>query len=322
MLDGTTLTARQIVSAVLTELGCNVKLQSMTELLELIQVIVCHRVRVESAPVLIIENIDRMTPGALQVLCAFAEFSTQDRSAIQVILTGRPRSRAVLGSQEMANVLSRTSCFIELGPFTVRESVNYLHRRLAAIGIRRPDGIFSLDVCERLHEVAGGWPGLLNIHAMQAIERANSFPVRVSDTIEERQTAVIEQKMNIALADNARKESVLPRLIVSRFGKIIREYDVENTRMIVGRSEYADVMIDDDYVSSFHALLLPHTNGLVIVDLNSSNGNSGGTRRGSKPRCCITRILYPLDTTQLRSKTSLLRSSLALPGRSLAIHQE
>ena len=42
----------------------------------------------------------------------------------------------------------------------------------------------------------------------------------------------------------------------------------------MGRSDFADVMIDDDYVSKIHAVLLLYADALVLLDLNSANGTT------------------------------------------------
>jgi hypothetical protein len=42
--------------------------------------------------------------------------------------------------------------------------------------------------------------------------------------------------------------------------------------LIVGRSAEADVTVDDPYASDFHARLGPHTGGVRLHDLDSTNG--------------------------------------------------
>ncbi len=43
---------------------------------------------------------------------------------------------------------------------------------------------------------------------------------------------------------------------------------------MIGRSDFADVMVDDDYVSKIHAVLLLYSDALVLLDLNSANGTT------------------------------------------------
>lgn len=280
-LDGKSQSARQIVSTLLSELNCNVKLQSMAELLKLLHVIVAHRSRVSAAPILFVENIDRMTPSSLQTLCTMSEFTTRGQSAIRIILTGRCRSRGILAAQETVALSSRTPHIIELGPLTARESVRYLHGRLAAAGIIRVDSIFPLDVCERLHDLSGGWPGLLNYFALAAIDRVYQFPVSLTNTFEK---PAIAAPLTVVSAT-----SHPVTLIISRFGKVVSEFSLEDAKTVIGRSDQADVTIDDDFVSKLHAMLLLRSGELTIVDLNSSNGTLVNSKR------VTTKVLKNLD---------------------------
>lgn len=42
--------------------------------------------------------------------------------------------------------------------------------------------------------------------------------------------------------------------------------------MLLGRSEFADIVIDDDFVSKMHIALLLYSDALILLDLNSANG--------------------------------------------------
>jgi pSer/pThr/pTyr-binding forkhead associated (FHA) protein len=42
--------------------------------------------------------------------------------------------------------------------------------------------------------------------------------------------------------------------------------------VLLGRSDFVDVIIEDDFVSKVHAIFLLYTDALVLLDLNSSNG--------------------------------------------------
>jgi|SRR5688572_25878501 len=52
---------------------------------------------------------------------------------------------------------------------------------------------------------------------------------------------------------------------------------------VVGRSEEADVVIDDPYASEFHLRLVSSENGLTLHDLGSTNGTYLNGRRVTAP---------------------------------------
>ena len=63
-----------------------------------------------------------------------------------------------------------------------------------------------------------------------------------------------------------------PRLVISRNGKTVAEYTFREKKVLLGRSDFADVIVNDDFVSKVHAVFLLYTDALVLLDLNSANG--------------------------------------------------
>ncbi len=59
-------------------------------------------------------------------------------------------------------------------------------------------------------------------------------------------------------------------------------FDVKDA-VVVGRSDNADVKIEDAYASEFHLRLVAQDNGLVLHDLGSTNGTYVNGRRISTP---------------------------------------
>ena len=52
---------------------------------------------------------------------------------------------------------------------------------------------------------------------------------------------------------------------------------------VLGRSDEADVLLDDPYASEFHMRLMANENGLVLHDLGSTNGTYVNGRRVTAP---------------------------------------
>ena len=63
-----------------------------------------------------------------------------------------------------------------------------------------------------------------------------------------------------------------PRLIVSRHRDTLGTYPVSDKKMLIGRSEFADIVIEDLFASKLHAMILVYSDALVLLDLNSANG--------------------------------------------------
>jgi hypothetical protein len=61
-------------------------------------------------------------------------------------------------------------------------------------------------------------------------------------------------------------------LIVSREDEIIGQFVIDRDRMLIGRSDFSDICLPGRYISRQHALLLQSSDGLWLIDLNSTNG--------------------------------------------------
>jgi pSer/pThr/pTyr-binding forkhead associated (FHA) protein len=69
-----------------------------------------------------------------------------------------------------------------------------------------------------------------------------------------------------------KKNSKTPRIIVSRHHEMLSEHTVTDKKVLIGRSDFADIVIEDLFASKLHAMLLVYSDALVLLDLNSANG--------------------------------------------------
>jgi pSer/pThr/pTyr-binding forkhead associated (FHA) protein len=138
--------------------------------------------------------------------------------------------------------------------------------------VNSADTVFPVDVCDRLYQQSGGWPGLLNQFAAQAIARATSFPLNVDDT-RAPDDAGDEPATGRRVPDVPKATAPFPpQLIITRDGDTIGEYIFNQRKILIGRSGFADVVIDDNFVSKLHAVMLLYSDALVLFDLSSANG--------------------------------------------------
>ncbi len=130
-----------------------------------------------------------------------------------------------------------------LQPLTVSETTVYLHTRLQAAGAKQPDTLLPLDLCDQVFSRSGGWPGRVDRCALDALAPQP------------------------------------PRLIVTRDGELLDEVELGERKILIGRSDFADIVIKDDFVSKMHAVLVLYSDALVLMDLNSANGTTVNSRK-------------------------------------------
>lgn len=286
-VDGTRIKSTEMMAEMLLQFGYDIDLETDYELESMIRMFATQQAQIGVPPVLIVDNVDRMYPSALRALNSFAELKSQDRYAMRLALTGRDGLHTLVASEGMPGLRKRVTGSCSLQPLTIKETMLYLHARLNACGMNDAEAVFPVSVCDRLFEQSGGLPGPLNEAALEVIGHARSFPLKVTDTVVVTDTVAGEQVQIEPIADipvlgAADATGPLPpSLTISKNGRVVSEFTLKESKVLIGRSDFADVVLDDQFASKMHALLLLFSDALVLLDLNSSNGttvNSAVTR--------------------------------------------
>jgi type II secretory pathway predicted ATPase ExeA len=283
VVDGSRLKPTEFLAAILAEFGYDLELNSVDELLNMLKVFAVQQARSREAPVLIIEHFNHMYPSTLHVLCQLAMLTVNNRFAVRIILVGDRYFQRVIDSPRMLPIAIRLAGDFEMQPLTARESVVYIYAKLKDDGIGNPDNIFPADICDSLYEASGGWPGKLDSIAELALEKLNELPLgdelNASTT-----TEIFDASEKVEEVDDAEDIPVLtdvvpPRLIISHNGAVVRELQLSGPRTLLGRSAMSDVVIDHQYISKHHALLVWADNELLLLDLKSRNGTYVNSKR-------------------------------------------
>ena len=258
-LDGTRYKPRGFVSEILARYGYTTDLQTTEELLQLLAMFAGQQTRSYQPPIIMIDNADRMYPSTLRTLGKIAAMREGGKPALRIILTTRRRLNAL--SEEDGKLGAERPIEVRrLEPMTANEALVYLHARLEACGVGVPDSVFPGDACDKLHEISRGWPARLNALSLTAIKRSEQLPVTV--------TRIMQRPAKLPQQRKA------PSLVISKDGKTLREFVFDDKKVLIGRSEFADIVIEDEFCSKFHALLMLYSDGLVLLDLNSVNGTT------------------------------------------------
>ncbi len=268
LVDGTRLKSRELLSQALSQFGFGANFESNDELQRMINVFAVQQARTIEAPLLIIDNVDQMYPSALATLNTLATLEVNRRFALRIVVSARNGLDSLIESGGLANVERRCIGSYLIHPLSQKEALVYLHARLTAAGINDASTVFPIDVCDRLYQQSGGWPGQLNRHAAAAISRTDEFPLTLEDTRKGRGHP--QQKTAPRAASVSSRKS--PCLILSRNGKKLKEVAIRERKVLMGRSDFADIVIQDPFVSKLHATILAYSDALVLLDLNSVNG--------------------------------------------------
>jgi type II secretory pathway predicted ATPase ExeA len=246
LLDGAQMTPRELTAGLLLQFDIQSTSQEEQQLLELLSAYLTEQAKMGRAPILVLDNADRATPSALRLLNWFAALDVRGQYALRIILTGRNRLATFLKHGALRNLARRNPTVFSLNPMTSQETTLYLRTRFIAAGGSRSEEVFSIEACEQLRALSCGWPGALNRLAHETLESRS----------------------------DSRLEKRIPRITVSLDGVDIAEYELSERQYVIGRTDLADIVIDDTYASKMHAMLQVYSNAVVLIDLNSTNGTT------------------------------------------------
>ena len=184
------------------------------------------------------------------------------------MLDQQPHGRHALGGRADGLEASQRSVLHALVEAVVPQ------HELFRVGYSLRAGRPARDLLDRLREQSEGWPGKLNEVALEAIKRSDGFPISIVDTYAPGEVPADSSAQIPVLGKREAVSRMPPKLIITRDGDTLDECTFKENKILVGRSDFADVIIDDDYVSKIHAILLLYSDALVLLDLNSANGTT------------------------------------------------
>jgi len=274
LVDGEGLYASQLLSHILDQFGYEVALNSTDELLNMLTVFLVQQTRARRPPLLIVDNVHRMYPGALNALCKLGTIIANGRFALRIAMLSEKDCQQIMSAPNMAPLAERLTGEMELETFDAKGAALYLYAKLRGAGAQRPDDIFPTDICDALHEASGGLPARLDSIAAAVIDQSEGLPIRLDR---------VDHPDLLVNRTNA------PRFIVTHAGKTLQDVQLVESRVLVGRSGISDILIEDRFVSKQHALIVWNDTSVILIDLNSSNGTFVNSRR------IRTRVLHNDD---------------------------
>ena len=278
IVDGTGLNTTDVLHAIRSEFAYETAASSPNASLIDLKEFTAEHARHIRQPLLIVENVDKMRPSALLVLCKLAVLKLQGRYAIRMILVGNKPSNEITHAPAMGALAVRMASAFELRPMTPEDTKRYLYAKLRVSGCNSPESVVPDDICEELHKLSNGWPGILDKFAMQAIQRADDLPIRREHIYPPAKQLTPSAPPDISVVKDS-DESETQKLYLTLNRKTLQEFDLRDSKTLIGRSELCDITISSRFVSKYHALLLRTEDAMHILDLNSTNGTFVNSRR-------------------------------------------
>ena len=246
LIDGKNLTPRQFLQSALSQFDVAPIPLHDEQMLQSINSFATEQKRDGRIPVVIVDNVDRVTPSTLRLLNWLAALESQGGYTLRLILTGQEQLSKLFGGDSTRSIARRNAATYALNPLSKREAMLYLRTRYIAAGGERVENVFSLEICEQIQLQAHGWPGQLNQHAHDVVSEVESKKVPKSRA----------------------------SIVITCDGVTVAEHELTQNQYVIGRGDAADIVVQDTYASKIHAMLKVYSNALVLLDLNSTNGTT------------------------------------------------
>ncbi len=237
-------------------------MENLNSVMRMIRVVALQQAATGQAPVLVIENVHKMSPVPLEMLCELAEMSVDGTSALRIILVSDRPMLPIVEAPAMESIERRLTGKFLLKPLTRTETATYAHKKLKSGGCSDPKAIMPPAVCDRLHSASGGWPGVIDRLAMMALANAERIPLLVEH--------IPDEPRNEKKPPNVCEPT--PQLILTCGHKTVEKISLDKPRLLIGRNALCDIDIVHEWISRQHAIVIRNDKSTVIVDLKSRNG--------------------------------------------------
>lgn len=131
--------------------------------------------------VLIIDEAQNLRSDVLEQIRLLTNLETHEKKLLQIVLLGQPELQMMFQQPELRQLSQRVTARFHLTALRPEEVAPYVYHRLAIAGAIDPRSIFSEPVLQRLHQISGGIPRIINLICDRAMLGAYARETRVVD---------------------------------------------------------------------------------------------------------------------------------------------
>ncbi len=144
------------------ELGIEAPCATKADYLIALNRFLIARLEQDLPTLLIIDEAQNLSAEMLEEVRLLSNLETPTSKLLQIMLVGQPELAEMLARPELRQLRQRIVMRHQLRPFTREETATYVRERLRIAGYTGKD-LFDKRALQRLHEVTGGIPRLVNV---------------------------------------------------------------------------------------------------------------------------------------------------------------
>lgn len=163
------VTATELIATVCDELGVgyDAECSSIKVLVDILNRYLLDAYARGRRTVLIIDEAQNLSAEVLEQVRLLTNLETATQKLLQIILIGQPELRTLLARDDMRQLSQRVTARYHLEPISREEADAYIRHRLQICGASKT--IFDKRSVDRIHELSGGIPRLINVLCDRAL---------------------------------------------------------------------------------------------------------------------------------------------------------
>jgi general secretion pathway protein A len=163
------LSALGLVRRVCREFGLSASETNQADLIDALHRYLIAQADAGRTCVVVLDEAQALSVELLEQVRLLLNLETATRKLLRIVLVGQPQLRTLLLDPGLAQLNQRITLRWHLGPLSGRETVAYIHHRLAVASGGRATRLFTRPALRLLHSVSGGVPRLANMIAHRAL---------------------------------------------------------------------------------------------------------------------------------------------------------
>ena len=128
----------------------------------------------------VIDEAQNLSDDSFESLRLLSNFEKPDSKLLHIVLAGQPALAEKLNSHKLAQLRQRLSVVVELAPFTLSQTADYINHRLKVAGYEAQP-LFSYEALEFIAHTSEGIPRIINNLCFHSLSFGYSAKKRIID---------------------------------------------------------------------------------------------------------------------------------------------
>lgn len=167
LISNTNVTAKQLLSTILQNYGIEPENKDKADILNTLNQFLIAQTKGGHRVLLVVDEAQNLSIQVLEEVRMLLNLQWSGNPLLQIMLVGQPELLHTLKKEEMKQFAQRVAVNYHLTALDKEETGKYISHRLGVAGGSK--NLFTLGAAEKIHELSGGIPRLINLVCQAAL---------------------------------------------------------------------------------------------------------------------------------------------------------